>query len=76
MRQSDASPSQFMAQIPVGRIAMTDIAQSEVEEKLVELKKNLDERAQNVVSSDPICAEIKGNITALEWRFGKTKPKE
>ena len=40
MEQSDSSPSQFMAQAPVGRIAMTGIAQSEVKEKLAELKKN------------------------------------
>ena len=76
MEQSDSSPSQFMAQAPVGRIAMTGIAQSEVKEKLAELKKNLDERAQNIISSDPGCAEIRGNIAALEWRFEVTESKE
>lgn len=49
------------------------ITESEVEEKLIELRDNLDKRAQDVISSDPTCAEIKGNIAALEWRFGGLK---
>ena len=48
---------------------MTGITQNEVDKKLAELKNNLDERAQNIISSDPVCAEIRGNIAALEWRF-------
>tara|TARA_R110002051_G_C8703039_1_gene494670 strand:- start:1484 stop:1693 length:210 start_codon:yes stop_codon:yes gene_type:complete len=65
-----------LAQIPVERIAMTGTTQNEVDKKLAELKNNLDERAQNIISSDPVCAEIRGNIAALEWRFEVAKSTE
>lgn len=45
----------------------------EVGEKLVELKKNLQQRAEQLVESDPVCAEIRGNIASLQWVVGEEK---
>ena len=52
------------------------ITEKDIDDKLVELKANLDERAQNLISSDPVCAEIRGNIAALEWRFRESESGE
>ncbi len=48
----------------------------EVGEKLVELKKNLQQRAEQLVENDPVCAEIRGNIASLQWVAGEEKDAE
>ena len=55
---------------------MSNITENEIDEKIATLKTSLDERAQNLISSDPVCAEIRGNIAALEWRFRESESKD
>tara|TARA_Y100000310_G_scaffold338657_1_gene428989 strand:- start:12098 stop:12268 length:171 start_codon:yes stop_codon:yes gene_type:complete len=48
-----------------------DQAREEIESRIKQLEENYKQRAEQVIASDAVCAEIKGNITALKWAVGE-----
>ena len=42
----------------------------EIQSRVEQLQKSLQQRAEQLVANDPVCAEIRGNIAALTWATG------
>tara|TARA_B100001123_G_C14913265_1_gene868689 strand:+ start:580 stop:753 length:174 start_codon:yes stop_codon:yes gene_type:complete len=43
----------------------------EIQSRVTQLQENLQQRAEQIVANDPVCAEIRGNIAALNWATGE-----